>query len=386
MGETESVKAFSMAASATGSTKKPSAENASLNHLDAFFKATARSKLAPHHAHLKQALASLNRHGDEGKWEDALQAVVDAKVLRKKPLSEKPLRKKPLSEKPLHKKPLDKKPLHKMKTDSWDLTADTLRIGNETSPLLPDEAIMAFHPWRKGPFLFRGTFIDTEWRSDWKWQRIRPHISDLQGRLTLDLGCGNGYHLLRMLGDGASLALGVDPTWLFNYQFRLIQSQLPPNNAWLLPLRTEHLPAFNCFDSVFSLGVLYHRRSPLDHLAELLSFLKPGGELILETLVVEAETEGDAQAALLPTGRYAMMGNVYFIPSTGLLEAMLAKAGFTRVRTVDVSRTSTEEQRATKWMTFLSLSDYLDPQDPSRTVEGHPAPTRAIVIAEKPPK
>jgi len=48
---------------------------------------------------------------------------------------------------------------------------------------------------------------------------------------------------------------------------------------------------------------------------------------------------------------------------------------------VDVSVTSTEEQRATAWMTYESLSDFLDPVDSARTIEGYPAPERAVVIA-----
>lgn len=243
-----------------------------------------------------------------------------------------------------------------------------------------EEPLGAFKPWRKGPFQIGGTYIDTEWRSDWKWDRIIPNISDLTGRTVLDIGCGNGYHLFRMLGAGASLALGVDPTLLFNYQFAAIQKLAPKNRAYLLPLRGEQLPAFNCFDSVFSLGVLYHRRSPVDHLTELLSFLAPGGELILETLVIE----GDEQSVLIPPDRYAKMANVWFIPSPDLLKILLQRAGFTDIRVADVTRTTLEEQRATKWMDFQSLADFLDPNDPGKTAEGHPGPIRAILVARKP--
>src|SRR6218665_2968574 len=50
-------------------------------------------------------------------------------------------------------------------------------------------------PWRKGPFTLHGLQIDTEWRSDWKWDRVLPHISPLKHRTVLDVGCGSGYHL-----------------------------------------------------------------------------------------------------------------------------------------------------------------------------------------------
>ena len=62
--------------------------------------------------------------------------------------------------------------------------------------------LMALHPWRKGPYKLFGMHIDTEWRSDWKWDRLLPYIAPLKNRLVLDVGCGNGYHW-RMLGAGA---------------------------------------------------------------------------------------------------------------------------------------------------------------------------------------
>lgn len=262
---------------------------------------------------------------------------------------------------------------------------NAVTIGHEqelnVNPGIFAESLKAFEPWRKGPFQLFDTFIDTEWRSDLKWARLQPHLTPLAGRRILDIGCGNGYYLLRMLGEGAELALGVDPTLLFLYQFEAVtRFCAQPPNAYILPLRGEQLPAFGTFDTVFSLGVLYHRRAPFEHLAELHSFLRPGGELVLETLIVE----GDETTVLMPRERYAMMNNVWFLPSPDALSIWLARAGFTNIRTVDVTRTTADEQRATDWMTFQSLPDFLDPNDPSRTAEGLPAPTRAILVAEKP--
>ena len=269
--------------------------------------------------------------------------------------------------------------LPEVTADGFSLSQDTVQLDLAADDSLKAK-LQALKPWRKGPFQLGDTFIDTEWRSDWKWQRIQPHIQSLQGRDVLDIGCGNGYHLLRMLGDGAANAVGVDPTRLFLYQFHIIRHFLPALNAWILPLRSEHLPKFKLFDTVFSLGVLYHRRSPIDHLTELLSFIKPGGELVLETLVVE----GDQNTVLVPEDRYAKMANVWFLPSTSALENWLARAGFKQIRTVDINQTSLQEQRATEWMDFHSLEQFLDPTDHNLTAEGLPAPKRAILIAEKP--
>ncbi|NKI74070.1 tRNA 5-methoxyuridine(34)/uridine 5-oxyacetic acid(34) synthase CmoB [Dickeya sp. CFBP 2040] len=236
-------------------------------------------------------------------------------------------------------------------------------------------------PWRKGPFSLYGVNIDTEWRSDWKWDRVLPHISPLQDRLILDVGCGSGYHLWRMIGAGARLAVGIDPMQLFLCQFEAVRKLLSDDQrAHLLPLGIEQLPALAAFDTVFSMGVLYHRRSPLDHLWQLRNQLVAGGELVLETLVVE----GDEHNVLLPGERYAQMRNVYFLPSAAALARWLEKCGFVDIRIVDQCTTTLEEQRRTDWMTTGSLADFLDPNDRSKTIEGYPAPLRAVLVARKP--
>ncbi len=240
-----------------------------------------------------------------------------------------------------------------------------------------------FHPWRKGPFDLFGIRIDTEWRSDWKWERLIKHISPLQYRRVLDIGCGNGYHLWRMLGAGASRAVGIDPSQLFWAQFQIIKHFLPDYPAHMIPVGIEHLPdnfTHEGFDTIFCMGVLYHRRSPIDTLIHLRKILRTKGELVLETLVVD----GDESQVLMPSDRYAQMRNVWFLPSVKALELWLKRAGFNNIRTIDINVTSTEEQRQTDWMTFHSLKQFLNKNDPGLTLEGYPAPTRAIVLAESP--
>ncbi|WP_428775647.1 tRNA 5-methoxyuridine(34)/uridine 5-oxyacetic acid(34) synthase CmoB [Vibrio sp.] len=244
-----------------------------------------------------------------------------------------------------------------------------------------ENLLRTFHPWRKGPFTLHGIHIDTEWRSDWKWDRLLPHISPLKNRTVLDVGCGNGYHMWRMLGEGARLCIGIDPSHLFLVQFEAVRKLMGDDQrAQLLPLGIEQMPKLEAFDTVFSMGVLYHRRSPLDHLLQLRDQLVSGGELVLETLVIE----GDETAVLVPTDRYAQMRNVFFFPSARALKVWLEQTGFVDVRIVDENTTTTGEQRTTSWMTHNSLPDYLDPADPNKTVEGYPAPRRAILVAKKP--
>lgn len=242
--------------------------------------------------------------------------------------------------------------------------------------------LMGLHPWRKGPYNLFGLQLDTEWRSDWKWDRVLPHLASLENRLILDVGCGNGYHCFRMLGAGAERVIGIDPSPKFVFQFQAIKNfagkSLPID---VLPIGIEDMPAkLGAFDTVFSMGILYHRRSPMDHLRELRELLRPGGQLVLETLVVE----GSEGTTLVPEGRYAKMPNVWYLPSPDTLLSWMRKNGFKNPRMVDLSTTTIDEQRSTKWMAFESLADFLDPDDHSKTIEGHPAPVRAVFLAEAP--
>ncbi len=235
-------------------------------------------------------------------------------------------------------------------------------------------------PWRKGPYHLHGIHIDCEWRSDFKWERVLPHLAPLQDRLVLDVGCGSGYHMWRMVGEGAKMVVGIDPTELFLCQFEAVRKLLNNDRrANLIPLGIEQMQPLGVFDTVFSMGVLYHRKSPLDHLSQLKNQLRKGGELVLETLVVD----GDVNTVLVPADRYAKMKNVYFIPSVAALINWLEKAGFEHVRCVDVAVTSLQEQRKTDWLENESLIDFLDPQDHSKTIEGYPAPKRAVILADK---
>ncbi len=240
------------------------------------------------------------------------------------------------------------------------------------------KCLFDLHPWRKGPLVLGGINIDTEWRSDWKWNRVAPHL-DLVGQQVLDIGCGNGYFGLRMLAAGAKLVVGIDPTVVFVMQWLVMQKLGPGLNNFVLPMGIEQLPAgTGRFDSVFSMGVLYHRRDPLEHLQRLQQLTRPGGGIVLETLILD----GGGENILEPKGRYARMRNVHVIPTLSVLRAWLKQAGLVGARVLDVSKTSVDEQRSTEWMTFESLRESLDGNDPSVTVEGYPAPVRAVLLVE----
>lgn len=277
----------------------------------------------------------------------------------------------------------------------FDASGDVVRVlpvqGNSVSTTpnleLADEGqdslrktLMRFHPWRKGPLELFGVSIDTEWHSCLKWNRLASEI-DFDRKLVLDVGSGNGYYGWKMLAAGASMVLGCEPFLLSVAQFEVFRKYWPDDERhYVVPLADVDLPRdIQRFDITCSMGVLYHRPNPIEHLQILASTLKAGGELLLETIVLE-----DAQqTVLVPEDRYAKMRNVWFIPSVAMLELWLRRTGFDEIRVIDVSRTTSQEQRRTDWMTFESLSDFLDPTDSSRTIEGYPSPSRAVIIAKK---
>ncbi len=270
--------------------------------------------------------------------------------------------------------------------DTIQLNRAAILIGSadqcdETTRQQLEQQLRQLHPWRKGPYSLFGVEIDTEWRSDLKWDRLADEIEPLDGRLVLDVGCGNGYHGWRMVGAGAGTVIGIDPTLLSIIQFGAIKQLAGPQ--WplhLLPLGIEDMPpSLAAFDTVFSMGILYHRRSPIDHLLELHDLLRPGGELVLETLIVD----GPAGMTLVPPNRYAKMRNVWFLPSPATLLGWLERCGFQHIRLIDCTVTTIEEQRSTEWMHFHSLANFLDPDDPLLTCEGLPAPQRAIFLAKR---
>ena len=235
-----------------------------------------------------------------------------------------------------------------------------------------------FHPWRKGPFKFFDIDIDTEWRSDWKWERLISYIQPLSGRNVLDIGSGNGYYGWRMVGEDAKLVIGIDPTLLFIMQYQIVQRYAQIRNHYVLPIGVEYLPDnLACFDTVFSMGVLYHRRSPLEHLYKLKSCMRPGGELVLETLIID----GRFGTVLMPDRYYAKMNNVWLLPSNKTMRSLLEGCGFININCIDINNTSLYEQKSTDWMIFESLANFLDPNNIFTTIEGYSAPKRAVYTA-----
>jgi tRNA (mo5U34)-methyltransferase len=270
-----------------------------------------------------------------------------------------------------------------LKTSLCDFSGGIIKIGRSAEITEQQKAdlrsgLMELWPWRKGPFEVFGIHVDTEWRSDLKWDRVKNAISPLHRRHILDIGSNSGYYMFRMLEHNPGLLLGIEPYPVFYFQFELLNSIAGKENIYTLPIRFEemYIPGKK-FNTVFCMGILYHRISPVEFLKNIRLIMAAKGELVLETLVLE----GEDHICLYPPERYSKMRNVYFIPTIPVLESWLKKAGFREITCIDITKTTEDEQRETEWVKTESLKDFLDPHDCSKTVEGFQAPIRAVIIA-----
>jgi len=266
-----------------------------------------------------------------------------------------------------------------------DFTDDVVTIGqadelSATNHARLHHTLKGFMPWRKGPFNIFGIEIDAEWRSGRKWQRLLPVLPDLTGQVVADIGCNNGYYMFRMVPHQPRLVLGFEPLLHHHFTFRALNGMVGCANLVSELLGVEHLGLFeNFFDTVFLMGILYHRISPLEVLKDCLKALKPGGTLIVESQAIP----GQEPVALFPETTYGKAPGTWFVPTGPCLVNWLRRAGFSQVELFCQHPMDDTEQRRTEWMTFESYRDFLDPTDADKTIEGYPAPWRVFVKAVK---
>lgn len=240
-------------------------------------------------------------------------------------------------------------------------------------------SLQEFCPWKKGPFSVFGHQIDSEWRSDIKWQRIDHELGDLTDQNVCDIGCNNGYFLWRLAAraNRPRIIVGIEPMAAHWYSFQLLQRYIGLEGIYFEPFGVEHLDLMpDCFDTILCLGILYHHTDPVGLLRKMKTSLKKNGRLVIDCQGIE----GSDPLALVPQGRYAGASGIWFLPTVPALIHWIRRAGYQDVRCFYSAKLTPEEQRPTSWAEIKSLSDYLSP-DQATTIEGYPAPWRHYVVA-----
>jgi len=257
--------------------------------------------------------------------------------------------------------------------DSIEIILNNLSLEDEK--YIYDTAKL-IQPWRKGPFQISTTFIDSEWQSYIKYDLLKPYFN-ITNKIVGDIGCNNGYYLFKMMAENPKKLVGFDPSSIPYCQFKFLEYFIQSGIKYEL-LGIEHVEFYeHKFDILFCLGVLYHRPNPIGSLKSLYKGLNWGGELILDTFMIDGEDE----ICLTPKKRYSKIPNIYFIPTVNALINWCNRAGFDKVEVLAIKKTDLSEQRKTPWINTQSLEDFLDPNDENKTVEGYPAPKRVYIKA-----
>jgi tRNA (mo5U34)-methyltransferase len=268
------------------------------------------------------------------------------------------------------KEMIDNLPEFKVKNINLD---NSIRIDAKIDENLIFKIAKKLMPWRKGPFKIGDIFIDSEWQSFIKYNMLEKYFN-LENKVIADIGCNNGYYMFRMLSQNPKKVVGFDPMAIFKLQFDFINHFVKSDKLKYELLGVEHLPFYEeKFDIIFCLGVLYHRSDPINMLKQLKRGLKEGGEVILDTFIIEGEEE----IALIPK-RYAKMKNIYFIPTINGLKNWVEIAKFKEFEVLEIKATDLNEQRKTDWIEGESLNNFLN-EDNSKTIEGYPPPIRAYI-------
>lgn len=275
--------------------------------------------------------------------------------------------------------------INHLKAKWHDFSGDVIRIG-QPDEIEDDvrqqilEVMRGFMPWRKGPFNIFGIDIDAEWRSERKWNRLLPELPPLKGKLVADIGCNNGYYMFKAAHHQPRFVLGFEPYVHHYYAFQALNDLAGQEHLAVDLFGVEHVHLFpDSFDVIFLLGIIYHRPSPVDTLRDILTALKPGGTLILESQAIP----GEEPVALFPEQTYAKVPGTWFVPTGACLYNWLKRTGFSDIQLFCQHPMSSDEQRKTDWMTFESYEDFIDKENGELTIEKYPAPWRVFFKAIK---
>lgn len=145
---------------------------------------------------------------------------------------------------------------------------------------------------------------------------------DLAGKSVLDIGCWSGGDVLILGGLGAQVtALEEHPASAASAR-RLIQLSGCPAEVVQASLYQDRSDWAGRFDVIYCSGVVYHVTDPLLFLRICFAYLKPGGQLILETKADPGEDSSCGYSGTL------VKGWNWYAPTRIALGRWLVDAGF----------------------------------------------------------
>ncbi|MCB1326070.1 MAG: tRNA 5-methoxyuridine(34)/uridine 5-oxyacetic acid(34) synthase CmoB [Spirochaetales bacterium] len=242
------------------------------------------------------------------------------------------------------------------------------------------EHLQQLRPWRKGPFEIFGHRIDANWKSDIKWDRVAALIQAPAGATICDVGCNNGYYLFRLAALNVREVVGLDPVPAFQQCYEYLAAFYRPDGHRFVLRGYDWLHEQpERFDVILLLGVLYHHTDPLSILRAAYGALKPGGQLIVESLGLPMEFSPHPLALVPDRGLLAGVRGVWFVPNALCLELWLRRSGFRNVQGGGEYDGMAEQQR-TIWADMPVGADFVGED---QTIEGYPIPVRLYASARR---